>query len=137
DPLVTGVQTCALPIFTHTLTILNDGTAKLAFDSVGLSIQSVTINTKPAKFETTADKLLVNLSSPARAGERLEVEIRYEGKPKKGLYFVLPDKTNPNRAKQIWTQGESEDTRYYLPTYEYPNDRLSTDVIVTVPSEWR
>ena len=121
---------------THTLTILNDGTAKLAFDSVGLSIQSVTINTKPAKFETTADKLLVNLSSPARAGERLEVEIRYEGKPKKGLYFVLPDKTNPNRPKQIWTQGESEDTRYYLPTYDYPNDRLTTEMIVTVPSNW-
>ena len=59
--------------------------------------------------------------------------IRYEGKPTKGLYFILPDKDYPDRPKQVWTQGESEDTRYYLPTYDYPNDRLTTETILTVP----
>jgi aminopeptidase N len=52
------------------------------------------------------------------------------------LYFILPDKDYPKRPVQIWTQGESEDTRYYLPTYDYPNDRLTTETILTVPSEW-
>src|SRR6266849_5922455 len=37
---------------THSLSILRDGTAKIAFDSVGLTIQSVTVNKSPAKFET-------------------------------------------------------------------------------------
>src|ERR1700716_1912336 len=36
---------------THSLAILRDGTAKVAFDSVGLAIQSVTVNKSPAKFE--------------------------------------------------------------------------------------
>jgi len=36
---------------THSLSILRDGTAKIAFDSVGLTIQSVTVNKSPAKFE--------------------------------------------------------------------------------------
>ncbi|HXN23371.1 MAG TPA: M1 family aminopeptidase [Candidatus Dormibacteraeota bacterium] len=121
---------------THSLAVLRGGTSKLSFDSANLKISSVTVNGKTAKFETAADKLLVSLSHAARAGEKVDVAIRYEGHPKKGLYFVLPDKDYPNRPKQIWTQGESEDTRYYLPTYDYPNDRLTTEMIVTVPKDW-
>ena len=121
---------------THTLAILRDGTSKIAFDSVGLTIQSVTVNKAPAKFESTASKLIVPLPGAAHGGEKFDVDIRYEGKPAKGLYFILPDKDYPNRPKQIWSQGESEDTRYYLPTYDYPNDRLTTETILTVPASW-
>jgi aminopeptidase N len=130
---------------THSLSILKDGTTKLAFDSVGLSIQSVSVGkitgerksaSAAAKFETTSDKLIVVLPGAAKEGEKFEVQIRYDGKPKKGLYFILPDKDYPDRPRQIWTQGESEDTRYYLPTYDYPNDRLTTETILTVPGSW-
>src|SRR5271167_630904 len=121
---------------THSLSILRDGTDKLVFDSVGLTIDSVKLNKSNAKFETTANKLIIPLAKPAHPGEKFEVEIKYQGKPSKGLYFILPDKDYPNRPKQIWTQGESEDTRYYLPTYDYPNDRLTTEMVVTVPAGW-
>ncbi|MGB2590937.1 MAG: M1 family aminopeptidase [Candidatus Acidiferrum sp.] len=121
---------------THTLTVLRDATSKIVFDSAGLTIESVTVNKSHAKFETADDKLIISLSSPAHAGEKFEVNIRYEGKPNKGLYFILPDKDYPDRPKQVWTQGESEDTRYYLPTYDYPNDRLTTETILTVPDTW-
>ena len=121
---------------THSLTILRDGTSEIKFDSAGLTIQSVTVNKSRAKFESTDDKLIIPLSSPAHAGEKFDVEIRYEGKPTKGLYFILPDKEYPDRPPQVWTQGESEDTHYYLPTYDYPNDRLTTETILTVPDSW-
>src|SRR5882762_10064726 len=121
---------------THSLSILRDGTTKIAFDSVGLTIQSVTLNKTAAKFETSADKLIIPLPAAARAGDKFEIAVRYEGKPAKGIYFILPDKDYPTRPKQIWTQGESEDTRYYLPTYDYPNDRLTTETVVTVPASW-
>lgn len=121
---------------THSLAILREGTARIWFDSVGLAIHSVMVNKRAAKFETTADKLIVVLPGPARAGEKFDVEIKYDGKPTKGLYFILPDKDYPDRPKQIWTQGESEDTRNYLPTYDEPNDRLTTETILTVPTAW-
>jgi aminopeptidase N len=121
---------------THTLNILRDSTSKIVFDSAGLTIQSVTVNKTPAKFETKDDKLIIPLTTVAHAGEKFDVNIRYEGKPTKGLYFILPDKDYPDRPKQVWTQGESEDTRYYLPTYDYPNDRLTTETILTVPASW-
>src|SRR5467141_3696833 len=121
---------------THTLAILHGGISKIAFDSVGLTIQSVTVNKAPAKFNNTATKLIIPLPAAAHSGEKFEIDIRYEGKPAKGLYFILPDKDYPNRPKQIWSQGESEDTRFYLPTYDYPNDRLTTETILTVPASW-
>ena len=121
---------------THSLAVLRDGTSKIVFDSSGLTIESVTVNKSHAKFETTPDKLLVRLGAEGKAGDKLDVTIRYEGKPTKGIYFILPDKDYPDRPKQIWTQGESEDTHFYLPTYDYPNDRLTTETILTVPASW-
>ena len=119
----------------HTLTTLREDTSKIEFDAVGLTIQSVTVNKAPAKFETTADKLVIPVSA-GKVGDKFEIDIRYEGRPTKGLYFILPDKDYPNRPTQIWSQGESEDTRYYLPTYDYPNDRLTTETVLTVPASW-
>lgn len=121
---------------THTLSLLREGLDKVSFDSVGLQIQSVKANKTDAKFATTDKQLIVNLPKAGQIGEKYEVEIKYVGKPTKGLYFILPDKDYPNRPKQIWTQGESEDTRYYLPTYDYPNDRLTTETVLTVPADW-
>jgi aminopeptidase N len=119
----------------HTLTTLREDTSKIEFDSVGLTIQGVTVNKAPAKFETTAEKLVVPVPA-GKVGDKFEIDIRYEGKPTKGLYFILPDKDYPKRPTQIWSQGESEDTRYYLPTYDYPNDRLTTETVLTVPASW-
>jgi aminopeptidase N len=119
----------------HTVSALRGDISKIDFDSVGLTIQSVTVNRAPAKFETTAAKLVVPVPA-GKVGDKFDIDIRYEGKPTKGLYFILPDKDYPNRPTQIWTQGESEDTRYYLPTYDYPNDRLTTETVLTVPASW-
>ena len=121
---------------THTISLLRNGLDKIWFDSVGLEIESVQLNGKKATFETTDARLIVALPKGSKSGDKYDIEIKYQGKPTKGLYFILPDKNYPNRPKQIWTQGESEDTRYYLPTYDYPNDRLTTETILTVPSDW-
>jgi aminopeptidase N len=122
---------------THTLAALHDGLRKLDFDSVDLSIGSVSVNGKNAHFTTDSGKLHVDLKQPAKSGQKYEVLIRYEAQPKKGLYFILPNKSNPTQPIEIWTQGESEDTRYYLPIYDYPNDRTTTETILTVPADWQ
>ena len=121
---------------THTLSVVKDNTSKLVFDSVGLTVESVTLNKAAVKFETSATKLIVPLATAAKQGDKFDVEIKYQGRTSKGLYFILPDKDYPNQATEIWTQGESEDTRNYIPTYDYPNDRLTTETILTVPASW-
>jgi len=94
------------------------------------------VNGKDAPFDLHDDKLSVHLAQPAKSGEKFEVELKYEGKPTSGLYFILPDKDDPARAKEIWTQGEAEDTHHYIPIYDYPNDRTTSEMILTVPADW-
>lgn len=121
---------------THTLSVLRDDITEIKFDCAELNIQSVALDGKDAKFRTTANQLIVPLVHPAKRGERHDVLIRYEGQPKKGLYFVLPDKDYPQQPKEIWTQGESEDTHFYIPIYDYPNDRTTSEMLLTVPGNW-
>ena len=121
---------------TQDLVALRAGVAQFGFDSAQLEIQSVTLNGQTAKFETTDTKLLVALPKPAQLGEKYQVAIRYAGQPKRGIYFILPDKNYPNRPAEIWTQGEAEDTHYYIPLYDYPNDRATSEMTATVPKDW-
>jgi aminopeptidase N len=121
---------------TESVAALRDNASELRFDSVGLTIDGVTVDGRTAKFFLTPNQLVVTLDRPAAHGERHEILIRYHGQPKKGLYFVLPDKNYPHQAREIWTQGEAEDTRYYIPLYDYPNDRTTSEMLVTVPAAW-
>lgn len=121
---------------THTLSVLRDGTAHLDFDCADIVVSSARVNGKDAKFDLQNDKLQVYLAQPAKSGERFDVNLRYEAKPTTGLFFILPDKDDPGRAKEIWTQGEAEDTHHYVPIYDYPNDRTTSEMNLTVPGDW-
>ncbi len=121
---------------THTLSALRDGVTHLDFDCAEIKVSSARVNGKDAAFDLHDDKLSVRLAQPAKSGEKFEVELKYEGKPTSGLYFILPDKDDPGRAKEIWTQGEAEDTHHYIPIYDYPNDRTTSEMILTVPADW-
>src|SRR5579864_3714292 len=121
---------------THTLSTLRDGVTHLDFDCSELTVSSARVNGKDAAFDLRDDKLRVQLAQPAKSGEKFDVELKYEGKPTSGLYFILPDKDDPGRAKEIWTQGEAEDTHHYIPIYDYPNDRTTSEMILTVPGDW-
>ncbi len=121
---------------TERVAALRSGVVELKFDSVTLNIQDVSVDGVPAKFSTTSTQLIVSLERPAARGERHEILIRYSGKPKRGLYFILPNHDYPHQQAEVWTQGEAEDTRYYIPLYDYPNDRTTSEMLLTVPSSW-
>src|SRR6202163_2448834 len=59
----------------HTLTTLREDTSKIEFDSVGLTIQSVTVNKAAAKFETTTEKLIVPVAA-GKVGAKFDIELR-------------------------------------------------------------
>ncbi len=120
----------------ESVVVLRDGVSELAFDSVDLKIASVEVDGRAALFKVLPAKLVVSLAHPAARGERHEVVIRYSGRPKKGLYFILPDSYYPQQPQEIWSQGEAEDTHYYIPLYDYPNDRTTSEMLLTVPASW-
>jgi len=120
----------------ESIAALRDNVSELQFDSVDLTIESVSVDGRTARFSMTPSKLVVTLDRPAARGDRHEVTVHYYARPKKGLYFILPDKKYPQQPREIWTQGEAEDTRYYIPLYDYPNNRTTSEMLLTVPAAW-
>ncbi len=121
----------------HTIKPINDGTSSLEFDAAELHIKSVNLASgAPLKYSHEDSKLRIYLNSPLNVGDEATLVISYEGSPRRGLYFNVPDAGYPERPKQVWTQGEDEDSRYWFPCYDFPNERLTSEVIVTVPSNW-
>ena len=120
-----------------TLTPIVDNVTRLEFDAVDLDIADVRLSQgKISSFENTGRKLIINLDKALKMSENLAVSIRYSGEPRRGLYFIGPDKYYPDRPHQAWTQGQDEDSRYWFPCYDYPNDTATSETIVTVPSKY-
>ncbi|HQT93522.1 MAG TPA: hypothetical protein PK435_02720, partial [Thermoanaerobaculaceae bacterium] len=68
--------------------------------------------------------------------ETLDVAVAYHGTPRKGLYFTGPSTDYPDTAVQVWSQGQDEDSRYWFPCFDYPNEKATSETLVTVPDAW-
>ena len=86
----------------------------------------------PCRFTVKGDTLIVTLDKPYGPSDTIDLAIEYSGIPEHGLHFVIPDPAYPEKPLAIWTQGEAEDTRHWLPCYDYPNDRATSEMIITV-----
>lgn len=112
------------------------GLKNLSLDAAGLQIQSVTLgkNNKPLQFKSDADKLNITLDQAYAPADSISIRIKYRTiKPKAGIYFVDAIKKDGKeiRAAQIWTQGEPEESRFWFPSYDFPDDKATSEQFVT------
>jgi aminopeptidase N len=52
-----------------------------------------------------------------------------------GLKFIKPTPSNPNRRRQVWSQGESDYNRFWFPSYDSPNDFATSELTATVEKQ--
>jgi aminopeptidase N len=112
---------------------------ELTLDSAALNIESVTVGGGKLAFHSSGEQLVVTLDKQYPAGAPLDFVIKYNTQPKRGLFFVFPDKYHPDRPKQIWANGDTAggNNRYWFPGYDFPNDKTTTEMLVTVPAGWQ
>ncbi len=120
---------------TLTLAAINDGLQQVTLDAAEIKIESVLAGERPLEFAPEGDLLHITLDRTYKAGEKLEVAIRYRTRPRKGGYFTAPDTRYPQKPREVWTQGESDYNRYWFPGYDFPNDKASSEIIVTAPAD--
>lgn len=105
----------------------------LAFDKGPMTIQSVTVNTKgKINVQVTEKNVFVKCPGVAK-GAPLTVTIKYSAAPEAGIYFVPAERAYPSKGSLAYTQGEMEDNRYWFPTYDFPNDKATAELIARVP----
>ena len=121
-----------------TLSPILDGLSVVEIDAIDLRISSITMAVgaeapAPVAYDVGDETLRVRLPQPLNAGQRATIAIAYEGTPRRGIYFIGPDASYPDKPVQVWTQGQDHDSRYWVPCYDFPNQRATSEIIATVP----
>lgn len=115
---------------------LKDGFRRVEFDSVGIRYSSVRIQPSnlPLTYKVTANSIAIDLDRPYKKGEDVEIRFVYTANPKKGVYFIGPQKAEdgvPARTPQIWTHGEPDEARYWFPSFDFPSDKATVEQFIT------
>lgn len=124
------------------------GTAATTLAPIGKALRHVELDcadTKVSKvvddkgralvWELTDETLTVDLGRSVKAEQPTTFTVHFESRPTRGLYFIGPTKEYPDTPRQIWTQGAMEDNHYWFPCYDSPNEKMTQDVVMTVPEE--
>jgi len=78
--------------------------------------------------------LTISFDPPIPVGEQTQLTIRYTiDDPPEGLHWTPESPAWPGRPAQLHTQGQPESNRYWFPCHDFPNERLTTELIVHVP----
>ncbi|RUA12093.1 MAG: M1 family peptidase, partial [Flavobacteriia bacterium] len=124
-------------------------TSTLTLDAKAMLIHNITMDGKKLKYEYDEKLLKINLGTIYHKGEEYTIYINYTARPEevkqegsaaitdaKGLYFIDPDGTDPDKPTQIWTQGETESNSCWFPTIDSPNQKSTEEIYITVPDKY-
>jgi aminopeptidase N len=103
----------------------------IELDAAEMRIKTVRVDGAEAKYEYDGKSLRIYVNP----GEHV-VSVDYEARPRKGLYFVMPDEHYRDRVPMVWTQGESEDNHYWVPLPDYPSAKFTSEMEIIVPRTW-
>ncbi len=122
---------------THYFKPLRKSVDSIFFDAPEITIKNVFLNGKKARYNTTTAGVTIYCEPALNWETNDSVRIQYEAHPKKGIYFIgWNDKNNVSR-KQIWTQGQGVDNRYWIPMWDDLNDKMITETIVRFDSKYK
>ncbi len=104
----------------------------------------------PLTYDYDQEKLSINLNREYKRGEEYSLLISYTAKPNdlpeggsvaiennKGLYFINPDGSDPEKPTQIWTQGETQASSCWFPTIDNPIERTTQEMYMTVDAKYK
>ena len=124
-------------------------TDSLRLDAKGMDIKKIALvsgqQLVPLKYTYDNSSLLIRLDRNYLSNEKYTIYLDYTAKPNllkaqgsaaindaKGLYFINPDESMPNKPRQIWTQGDTEASSAWFPTIDRPNQKTTAEISMTV-----
>ncbi len=123
------------------------GKTELKFKPIGKPLKELTLHAydlRVAKIEASGEiddyqntdrEIIITFKKPIKVGAESWVRIHHSAKPRKGLYFRTPEMGYKKGDKHIWTQGETHEGRHWFPSFDYPNEKFTSEVICRVPKD--
>ena len=117
-------------VVTHYFRPLKPAIDSIFLDGILMSVKSVTLNGQPVRFHADSAGISILPASPLVWGTEDSLTVEYAATPRHGLYFIGWSDPLGLSRKQIWSQGEATDNRWWIPMYDEPNDKVVSEMIV-------
>jgi len=129
---------------THDFITLQNGIDTLFFNAPDITILSAKLDNVSQSFYSNKEGVVVKFTKKMNWDEKHSIEFTYTALPKKGIYFIgwnQPENTGKADInyirKQIWTQGQGIDNRYWIPMYDDMNDKFITETYTTIGNKYK
>lgn len=126
---------------THTFRCLQDQVDTVFLDGPGIKVDSAWLDGKYISTRANTAGIIAITKLSKAYGSTHTLKIKYSALPKKGIYFIgwkvkdIPDPVHMTR-RQIWTQGQGTDNRYWIPMIDDRGDKYVTEVMVKFDKEY-
>ncbi|MBD0324948.1 MAG: M1 family metallopeptidase [Pyrinomonadaceae bacterium] len=107
--------------------ILKDSLSTIDLDFGEMTIDAVTVNNQPVRFEHAQGKINLSLAQPPKKGERLTVSVKYHGRPKDGLKLTADKAGKPSATGDNWPDR----VHHWIPCLEHPSAKATVRFTVT------
>ena len=135
----------AIGVATIRLTPTVKDLRRLDFDAAYMTISDAKLSsgtTLKWDYDASKERLSVQLDRAYQPTDELTVVISYHtnqpplekraGLGGGGLNFIKPRPDEPTRPRQIWSQGEAESNHLWFPSFDHPNDFITSEIVATV-----
>src|SRR6266568_6614501 len=135
----------AIGVATITLAPTVKELRRLDFDAAYMTISDAKLSsgtTLKWDYDASKEKLSVQLDRAYKPTDELTVVISYHTNQPPlekraalgggGLNFIKPRPDEPTRPRQIWSQGEAESNHLWFPSFDHPNDFITSEIVATV-----
>src|SRR2546423_12011573 len=124
---------------TTTLVALRPGLDSVILDAGKRLVVSRVVDARGTALRSSAhgDTLVVYPARPVAFRDTLRFTIAYHARIDngQGLTFIEPE-GREHRPQQVWSQGEDHDNHFWFPTYDFPNDKMTWELVATVPQQY-
>lgn len=114
---------------------LSDNFNRIELDAEEMKFESIKLEgeNKDLQYRTAGEKIYITLGKNYKPTDLISIRFKYSVKPSKGVYFVDADTEDGKviRAAQIWTQGEPEEAHHWFPSYDFPDDKATSEQFIT------
>ena len=120
-------------VCTTSVAAVDEGVDEIVLDAVDMEILAVRAGGQRLEHDVGSGSLRVRFPKKLTAGERFEFAVDYRVvEPVRGAYFTEPDRAEPNKPRQLWTQSQDSDARYWFPCVDYPDNKQTSSATITV-----
>jgi len=110
----------------------------LKLNAVDLIIHDVRRSGESVEYFYDDDHLTIHFDPALPVGEKQELVIEYECvEPWDGMTFTPSSPDAPAYTAEVHTQGQTEFNRHWFVAHDFPNEQLTTELIVNVPKGYQ